>query len=114
MHEASIIEYTLEAVEKAARKNHMQRVTEINLVIGKLKVAIPQVLQKSFELLTMDTMFADCKLNIEERDVVIRCEDCGKESVIHDLHIETSPCCGSQRVRVLKGNELLISSFKGY
>ena len=113
MHESSIIEYTLKAVEKAARQHDMRKVTEINLVIGKLRVAIPRMLHTSFDLLTSDTMFAGCKLNIEERDVVIHCEDCGKDTVIQDLHIDTAPCCGSRRVKVLQGNELMISSFKG-
>lgn len=114
MHESSIIEYTLKAVEGAALRNDMKKVTEINLVIGKLRVAIPRMLHISFDLLTSDTMFAGCKLNIEERDVVIHCEDCGKDTVVQDLHIDTAPCCGSRRVRVLQGNELMISSFKGY
>lgn len=113
MHEASLIEYTLKAVERAALKRNMHRVTEINLIIGKLKVAVPDILQTSFRLMIDGTMFEGCKLNIQERNVVIRCKDCGRISEIEDLHIDTAPCCGSHNVEILQGNELLIQSFRG-
>ena len=113
MHEASLVEYTLKAVERAARKRNMQRVTEIDLVIGKLKVAVPEILQTSFRLMIDGTIFEGCKLNIHERNVVIRCKDCGRITEVDDLHTDTAPCCGSRNVEIVQGNELLIQSFRG-
>lgn len=112
MHEAALIEYTLEAVEKAAMIHGMGKVTEINLVVGKLRYALPNLMQSAFRLLTGDTMFEGCVLNIEERDPALRCLECGRESAVSVLG--SCPCCGSQHVKLVHGEELLIASFKGY
>ena len=114
MHEAALIEYTLDAVEKAARIHGIGKVTEINLVIGKLRYALPGLMQSAFRLLSGDTMFEGCVLSIEEQDPVLRCLECGSESDVSDLEADTCPCCGSQRVKLVHGEELLIASFKGY
>lgn len=113
MHEASLVEYTMRAVERSALKHGMNEVTEIHLVIGKLKVAVPELLQKCFRLMKDGTMFEHCTLDIEEKDVLIKCRDCGTISKVEDLHIDTAPCCGSRNVEILQGNELLIKNFRG-
>ena len=114
MHEAALIEYTLNAVEKAARLYGIQKVTEIDLVVGKLRYALPSLMQSAFRLLSGDTMFEGCVLSIEEREPVLRCLDCGKETVVSGLPVDVSPCCKSHNVKLVQGEELLISSFKGY
>lgn len=114
MHEASIVQYALQSVERAAKANHLQKVTEITLVIGKIKVAIPDILRCSFDLLTVGTICEGAKLVIEERDAVIHCNQCGSDITIHDFSIEKCPNCNHTDVKVIQGNELMIAGFKGY
>jgi hydrogenase nickel incorporation protein HypA/HybF len=114
MHESSIIEYVLQIVESAAKSNGMTKVTEIDLVIGKMRAALPVVLKYTFKFLSGDAMFDGAKLNIEERDIIIRCDGCGKETTIDSAQIVIAPCCESQRIRILQGNELIVSSFNGF
>lgn len=113
MHEASIVEYVLNTVERSAIQHHIMQVSEITMEIGKLRVAIPQVLQKTFALMKDDYLFADTTLKIVERDIVVRCHQCGVESEISDPHDDRCSRCGSRNVKVIRGNELNILSFKG-
>lgn len=112
MHEASIIQYALNAVERAAEENHITNVTEITLVIGKLKRALPHVMQYLFGILTRDTMFAHTVLTIEERDIIIRCPQCGEERTVEWLP-QDCPACHSPAIEVVQGNELMIANFRG-
>jgi len=113
MHEASIIEYTLNAVESAARARGIRRVSEITLVIGKQRIALPEALQHIFSLLTDDTIFEGATLVIKEKDVIIHCDQCGMDSRLPGLSTGQCPHCGGENVHIIQGNELMIYTFKG-
>lgn len=91
MHEASIIEYSLRAVERAATAHQITQVESVTLIIGKLRIAVPDILQYSFRLLKKGTICENAILNIEEVDVVIQCNSCHKMSLITRFIEERMP-----------------------
>lgn len=113
MHETALIQYALSSVERAARRNGIDKVTEIHLVIGKLRAALPQALQRGFLILSKGTMFEGASLTVEERDITLACKDCGTEWTVGFIGQAVCPCCSGQNAKVVSGKEMYIDYFTG-
>lgn len=114
MHEASIVEYAMQAVRLAALRNHIHQIQEITLEIGKMRVAIPDILQYSFHLYQKESMFEHAVLTIHEKDIIIHCNECGRDFDISAPTVTVCPHCKSPKIQIMQGNELSIESFRGY
>lgn len=114
MHETSLIEFTLNAVEDRCMQLGLRRVKCIHLVVGELRGALPELMQEAFSILTYKRpAFHGAVLDIETRPVQLRCEACGAHFTPADFHAVACPVCGGGRYAVAQGNELLIDSFEG-
>lgn len=116
MHEMSMIRFTLDAVEQAAAKAGFSHVSDIRIVTGELRAAVPEQMQLAFRMLTHDQpMFTGACLIVQERPVRLRCADCGQEFMSSLETISEDRCdrCGSSRWEILSGRELYIESFAG-
>lgn len=125
MHETSLIKFTLEAVERRARELGIRHVSDIYLVVGELRGAIPEQMQAAFQILTAADqspapasntgLFAGTRLSIDYRPILLRCRACGHH---FPATLETYPeascsSCGDPSPEIISGNELLIDSFRG-
>ncbi len=125
MHETSLIKFTLEAVERRARELGIRHVSDIYLVVGELRGAIPEQMQAAFQILTSADqspapasntgLFAGTRLSIDYRPILLRCRACGH---LFPATLETYPeascsSCGDPSPEIISGNELLIDSFRG-
>ena len=114
MHETSLIQYTLDAVERRALVMGIRHVKRIYLVVGDMRGALPDLMQCGFKILTRSRpLFSGAELEIEERSVVLRCSRCGKEYPAEEFHGVTCPDCGAPEYSLIQGNELYIDSFEG-
>ncbi|MDO4648149.1 MAG: hydrogenase maturation nickel metallochaperone HypA [Eubacteriales bacterium] len=113
MHESSIISYTLKSVARIALQNQISEVSEITLTIGKMRMALPAALKRAFDLMTDEAPFIGTKLVINEKDIKIKCNSCGSESLLEIDSEQKCPVCGGHSIFFVQGDELLISSFKG-
>ena len=116
MHEMSLISFTLDAVEQAAKAHGIRRVTEIRIVVGELRMALDDQLQTAFRLLTGDRpLFEGAELHIEKRPLCLRCTACGEiyPSSIPRIGRDICPACGSEEFAIESGRELYIDSFEG-
>ena len=111
MHETSLIEYTLIAVEKKASLMGIERVAEIGLVVGRL-AAVPHLMETAFNVMKYGRpMFTETKLVIDYRDLSFCCRDC-QEEFTTDSYIEARcPACGGTHLKRTGGDELLIDYF---
>ena len=114
MHETSLIQFTLDAVERRAMQLGMRHVKSIHLVVGDMRGALPNLLQHGFAILTSRRpLFAGAVLEVETRSVVLQCRCCGCRFTVEEFHNITCPDCGAPEYAVAQGNELLIESFEG-
>lgn len=119
MHETSLIQFTLDAVARQARVHGIRRVSDIRLIVGELKGAIPDQMEYAFRILTAsepeDGLFAGTKLDIEYRPALLQCCDCGHRFpvTVETLASTVCPRCESSSYQIIGGNELLIDSFRG-
>ncbi|MCR4420765.1 MAG: hydrogenase maturation nickel metallochaperone HypA [Clostridia bacterium] len=112
MHEFGLIASLLSRVEEKARENNLEQVTRVKLVVGKLTMALPEALEFAFRTLTRGTVAEGAKLEIEEREVRLRCPQCGLV-FSPELPRLTCPGCGHPRPSLEQGRELYIDYFEG-
>ena len=120
MHEFSmttqIVNYTLEE----AKKHKAKRVHEVRLTIGKLTFLGLEQVKFAYKMLVKNTIMEDSKLCIEEKEGVVKCNNCG---YVGDLKYEDDPVyhvlsptlnclkCGGV-VNIVGGKECTIKSIK--
>ena len=114
MHETSLIDFTLNAVENKCLQLGIRHVKSVRLVVGDLRGALPELMQEALSILTYTRpLFHGAVLEIESRAVVLCCRKCGKRFTPEDFHAVTCPQCGAGTYTVAEGNELYIDSFEG-
>ena len=85
MHETSLIQYTLDAVERRALVMGIHHVKRIYLIVGDLRGALPELMQYGIQILTRNRpLFSGVVLEIENRAVVLR----------KGIHCERISWCG--------------------
>jgi hydrogenase nickel incorporation protein HypA/HybF len=110
MHELSIVQEIVHAVEDGLRDAHVTtRVRVVRLTIGKLTAVAPESVAFYFELITRDTPLHGATLDIQETPIVVACGDCEKDSALEDLDFHC-PACGSENTEVVRGRELFVDS----
>lgn len=112
MHELSIVETLISQVEKEVLQSGQQgRVVGLNLVIGRLSGVNADSIRFAFQLLTPETSLDGVELSIEEPRAKCRCKDCEASTEIGEL-VASCPVCGSQRVTIVDGQDLLLDSIE--
>ena len=112
MHETSLINYALDAVEARAKELGVEEVMEVGLVIGRMK-AVPQLMEHAFQIVrNRHPLCRNARLHLEMRDIRLRCLDCNAEFNADDAMSQfVCPECGSECNTVIEGNELLVDYF---
>ncbi|MBQ0078919.1 MAG: hydrogenase maturation nickel metallochaperone HypA [Eubacterium sp.] len=114
MHESSLVEFTLNAVEDKAASMNIKKVTLIHLTCGKMRGAIPQLMNEAFRLLTpARPMFHGAVLEMEETPIIAKCRACNSQHEIEEFHDITCPACGGKEYDIISGEELRIDYFEG-
>ena len=114
MHETSLIQYTLDAVERQALIMRIRRVRSIKIVVGDMRGALPDLMQYGFRILTRHRpLFYGAELEIESRGVVLECQSCKECYTVQEFHNVACPKCASAEYIIVEGNELYIDFFEG-
>lgn len=107
MHELAIAESVVDAVlDRLPDK----RITHIALQVGRLSGIAPDALRFCFELATADTALDGAALEITEPPGSAHCDACEADFALDTPILLCA--CGSAEVRVVSGDQLLISSVK--
>ena len=112
MHETSLIDFALNAVEVKAVQLGIQEISEVGLVVGKAK-AVPTLLEKAFQIIRVKhPLCADARLHLDMREIRMRCNACGTEYEVADvMSDDCCPACGCKEGQMISGNELLVEYF---
>lgn len=112
MHEMGIAMQLVEIATSAIPKDMENvQVEKVNLRLGKLSSVVPDSLRFCFEIITKDTPLAGAELDIEEIEVVAKCNDCNWEWTIKGPVFKCEKC-KSGNINILSGQELEISSIE--
>lgn len=115
MHSSAIVQNILNIAIETAEEYDANKITEINVEVGKLNWMKSDKLRYVFDILAKDTLAENAELIINETDVKVKCYNCdytGPISIIHEeiLPMVLCPKCGSHRANVLEGYDLNIGN----
>jgi len=120
VHEFSITSQIVQNVLAEAEKRGAKKVTEVNLVIGKLTFLGLDQVRFAYEVITKGTIAEGSKLVIEEREGFVKCSNCGYEGdfkyeddPLYHVPVPTLKCpkCSST-VSITAGKECTIKNIK--
>ena len=113
MHEMSIVEALLEAVQRACADAMRceARVLAVHVRVGQLRQVVPETLQFCYEAATRDTVLAGSQLEIEKVPATARCRECRAEFAVEENWFEC-PRCQSAGAELLTGRELDLISIE--
>jgi len=112
MHELGMIQDVIDTVITQAHDHGVKKVTLIKLLVGKLTGAHAKALEFGFDALKLGTELAEADLEIIETEPVFACNSCGW---VFGSEAWSFCCekCGSNSLKVIKGEELLLDYFEG-
>jgi hydrogenase nickel incorporation protein HypA/HybF len=111
MHELSVTESILDISLSHAQKANAKKVTQINLVIGRLSSIIDDSIQFYWELVSEGTLCAGSTLHFTRIPAVLHCTSCSTDFEINEV---LSPCphCGGYQTTIKSGEEFYIDSIE--
>ncbi len=99
--------HMLEQVLTEARRIGAERVTKINLVVGREAGVVPDCVRFYFDLLKPGTVAAEAELCFRITSLRLRCRSCQKEFSTLEHMCECN--CGAD---IISGQELVIESIE--
>jgi hydrogenase nickel incorporation protein HypA/HybF len=112
VHELSIAYNLVEAASKAASDAGARAVTVVRLRLGPLSGVVQNALQFGYDIATEDTLLEGSRLEIEEVQVIIRCDHCKCEVELPNIQVFRCPVCNTPSTQIVQGRELEIVSLE--
>ncbi len=108
MHELSIMQALVDAVEAIVREHGARRVVRLVVEVGEMSNVIPMYLRNAFlAFREVKPFLAQAELEIRFVPLQLRCESCGFEFQPQGYRYRCVEC-GATQVRVVQGEELLL------
>jgi hydrogenase nickel incorporation protein HypA/HybF len=111
MHELSVTESILEIASSHAKKSNASKVTQINLVIGRLSSIIDDSVQFYWDALSENTICSGSKLHFKRLPAILHCENCQTD---YEIEQELTPCpqCNGYQTTIKSGEEFFVESIE--
>ncbi|MEX2143269.1 MAG: hydrogenase maturation nickel metallochaperone HypA [Anaerolineales bacterium] len=104
MHELSVTQALLDLVVQRAATAQAARVTDIYIEIGDLASYVDESIQFYWDIISAGTAAKGARLHFERIPLTMHCTACEK-SFQPDGKTFNCPGCGSEKVRVMSGEE---------
>lgn len=111
MHEVSIAEGILSAVDKTLADEPKTKVTSVTVSIGELAGVEIDALMFAWDSVTRGTRADKAKLLINRIDGEAWCMNCAKNVALH-RHGDPCPSCGGFQLMPVKGHELKVDTLE--
>lgn len=109
MHEMSIAEALIEHVLAAAASAGADRVEQITVEAGELKLVVPEALQMAFSAVAEGTAAEGAEVHVVETPPQARCRACGNGfRPRKDNYL--CPACGQADVAITAGDAIILKS----
>lgn len=112
MHELRIAEDLTDIVFETAEREHLSKVTGVNIIFGQMIQIVPAIFEAAFREIVNDTIAQNAVLDIEIVAVKMKCKSCGCEYGLSN-NLFACPVCNSTDLEIINGKELFIKSIEG-
>jgi hydrogenase nickel incorporation protein HypA/HybF len=111
MHELAVTQSLLDLAVRKAEEHHARRVTDLNIVVGRLASMVDDSVQFYFDALSAGTLCEHAQLHFRRVPARLECQDC---QCAYELEQDLKPCpqCGGSNVRVTGGDEFYLESIE--
>lgn len=109
MHEMSLATNLIEQIIDICKENNVNKVLEVNLECGRLKLVVPEVMQEAYSAVIVGTLAEESELIMIEIEPKVKCNKCSKE-FIPEVNDFLCPNCNVADVEILQGDEIIIKS----
>lgn len=109
VHELAIAMEIVRQASEIARQHRAERVDEIEVQVGVMRLVQEEALQMSFQAAREGTPAANARLIMTEEAVAAECNSCGGRFA-PELDNFICPTCGQANVRVVAGNDIILKS----
>lgn len=108
MHEVSLVRNIFRSLEDTFAPAELERLTAIELVVGKLANVEPVLMHNAFAAVTAsEPRYGGVQLHIELLPVLVDCPQCGTRFEVAQYRFICT-ACGHPSNQVVQGTELLI------
>lgn len=111
MHEMGIAMQILNIVQQSLPPGEPVRVKAIHIRAGKLTAIVPASLSFCMEVVSKGTVAEGAEMIFIEVPVRVECDQCGEETEIEKPPFACASC-GSDRVEIIAGREMVIESIE--
>ncbi len=112
MHEFNIIENIFKIIEDIIKKEKINKVDKVNLLIGEMLQIVPETLVFAFDSVKKGTKYENSTLNIEIKPILGKCNIC-KSNIELSKDQFICPECNNNDFEIISGKELIIKSIEG-
>lgn len=111
MHELSIAQSIVDIINQHVPAPDLPKVRTVRLRIGTAAGIVVDSLEFSFGVITKETALDHAVLAVESVPFLVRCKQCGRESV-NDQGVILCSNCGSSDTEVIAGTEMQIQAIE--
>lgn len=108
MHELAICQGLVDEVARVARAQGADEVQAVTVAVGVLAGVEPGLLERAFTIARAGTVAARARLDLQSLPARVACSECGAEAEVAPNRL-LCPGCGGWQVRVVGGDELLLT-----
>jgi hydrogenase nickel incorporation protein HypA/HybF len=112
LHELYLIQSMINQISASAAERGVYRVNRIHLVNGQLSGANTEALHFAFNLFSDTPLFQYALLEVEEPELIGRCNSCYQTFKIEEYHF-ICRYCSKGNIEIVSGQELYIDYYEG-
>ncbi len=107
MHEFSIVQSLMDAIEAHAAREEAESVSRVVLRVGPLAGVVPHLLKTAFDTFKARSVAEAAELVIETSPLELTCRDCRQISTTDTVRFKC-PQCSSLNVEAREGDALVL------
>lgn len=109
MHELAIAEAILKQVLSLAEQHQARKVQEVELIVGEMRLVVPESLEIAFAAVAKDTLAEGATLIQQVEKVQVECRQCGRRFSAREQDLRC-PNCEQADVRMIEGRDIILKS----
>jgi hydrogenase nickel incorporation protein HypA/HybF len=108
VHELALCQGLMAEVDRVAREQRASAVHSVQVAVGALSGVEPGLLERAFHIARAGTIAHQARLQLEVLPARVACDTCGLQADVPANRL-LCPACGTWQVRLIGGEELLLT-----
>ncbi|MDD5045338.1 MAG: hydrogenase maturation nickel metallochaperone HypA [Candidatus Omnitrophica bacterium] len=111
MHELAVTQSILSIVLEKAQEAKAKKITQIDLLVGRLTGYVPECIQLQFDILSQNTPASGASLAFYQPAAKLHCRKCNRDYTSESFDL-ICPQCHALEIDILSGSELYVESIE--